>query len=213
MPAPIKQQLFIVTNLETATPPTYQINTKQESGCEAQWYKVIVAITAYNANATIDSGISSLFQQTQSHLAVIVGVDANTDDALMHLPHLSKRHGALKIISLLNNVGTFAAKSIGTQYVTGEFFERLKLIYGNEKITVIKKPLTIASHRPNSLMTSEEFGIYNRTAALARLDYQEAWRLWHIDTLYKNEGFFMPSIQQQANATQALFIGIPESIK
>ena len=94
-----------------------------------------------------------------------------------------------------------------------EFFERLKLIYGNESIVVIKKPLTIASHRPNSLMTSEQSGIYNRTAALARLDYWEAWRLWHIDTLHQKACLVMASVEKQANAPQALFVGIPDSIQ
>lgn len=94
-----------------------------------------------------------------------------------------------------------------------EFFERLKLVYGNERIVVVKKPLTIASHRPNSLMTSEQFGIYNRTAALSRLDYWEAWRLWHIETLHQKTSLIMPSVEKQANATQALFVEIPDSIK
>ena len=93
-----------------------------------------------------------------------------------------------------------------------EFFERLKLVFGSEKIVVVKKPLTIASHRPNSLMTSKEFGIYNKPAALVRLDYWEAWRLWHIDNLYKKQNIFMPEVQQQANSISAQFINIPDSI-
>ena len=61
-------------------------------------------------------------------------------------------------------------------------------------------------------MTSKEFGIYNKTAALSRLDYWEAWRLWHIDTLHQKTGLIMPSIQKQVNSTQAVFSGIPDSI-
>ncbi|WP_350561924.1 glycosyltransferase family 2 protein [Psychrobacter sp. CAL346-MNA-CIBAN-0220] len=292
------QYSFTVTNLKAAATLIQQQKNKQKYESVAQQQKVTVVVTAYNANATIDSCINSLLQQTWSNLEVIVIDDASTDDTLTHLQHLSKRHAALKIIALPQNVGTFAAKSIGAQYATGEFltcqdsddwahpqkiaeqvqplidnpnliattsywlrldhkgqyyvrqiypfmrqnpaspmfrlqavnqrmglwhivrtgadsefYERLKLIYGNERIGVIKKPLTIASHRPNSLMTSEEFGIYNHTAALARLDYWEAWRLWHIDMLYKKNCPFMPTVQQQADATQAVFIGIPDSIK
>jgi|GEM_PF-2503745 len=93
-----------------------------------------------------------------------------------------------------------------------EFYARLKVVFGDENIKVIRKPLTIASHRPDSLMTSKEFGIYNKTAALSRLDYWEAWRLWHIDTLHQKTGLIMPSIQKQVNSTQAVFSGIPDSI-
>ena len=93
-----------------------------------------------------------------------------------------------------------------------EFYARLKVVFGDENIKIIRKPLTIASHRPDSLMTSKEFGIYNKTAALSRLDYWEAWRLWHIDTLHQKTGLIMPSIQKQVNSTQAVFSGIPDSI-
>lgn len=62
-------------------------------------------------------------------------------------------------------------------------------------------------------MTSEKFGIYNQSAALARLDYWEAWRLWHIDILYQRDSLVMPSLEHQVNVAQAIFSGIPESIK
>ena len=289
-----EQQPFTVTNLRVIE----QINKDQDSQSNSKLHKVTVMITTYNASETIDSCIHSLLQQTWQDLEIIVVDDASTDDTLLRLQHLSAHNTAIKVISLPKNTGTFAAKSIGAQYATGEFltcqdsddwahpqkiaeqvqpliedasiiattshwlrldhdgqyyvrqiypflrqnpaspmfrlqtvkqetglwhivrtgadsefFERLKLIYGNESIVVIKKPLTIASHRPNSLMTSEKFGIYNRTAALARLDYWEAWRLWHIDTLHQKACLVMASVEKQANAPQALFVGIPDSIQ
>lgn len=288
------QQQFTVTNLTAVE----QLTNHKKPEVDHNLYKVTVIVTAYNASETIDSCITSLLQQTWANLEIIVVDDASTDNTLLRLQKISEQSGAIKIIALPKNVGTFAAKSIGVQYATSEFltcqdsddwahpqkiaeqvqpliedsniiattshwlrldqnsqyyvrqiypfmrqnpaspmfrlqtvkqetglwhivrtgadsefFERLKLVFGSEKVIVIKKPLTVASHRPNSLMTSEQFGIYNRTAALSRLDYWEAWRLWHIDTLYHKSRLVMPSIQQQANATQAVFAGVPDSIK
>lgn len=289
-----EQQSFTVTNLRSVE----QINKNQNPQDNSKPNKVTVIVTTYNASETIESCIYSLLQQTWYNLEIIVVDDASTDDTLLRLNHLSTQNTAIKVITLPQNVGTFAAKSIGAQYATGEFltcqdsddwahpqkiaeqvqpliedsniiattshwlrldpdgqyyvrqiypflrqnpaspmfrlqtvkqetglwhivrtgadsefFERLKLIFGSESIVVIRKPLTIASHRPNSLMTSEQFGIYNRTAALARLDYWEAWRLWHIDTLHQKACLVMPSVEKQANAPQALFVGIPDSIQ
>ena len=78
-----------------------------------------------------------------------------------------------------------------------EFFERLKAVYGTQKIKAIKKPLTLASHRSNSLMTSVEYGAYHAKSALDRLDYWEAWRLWHIDVLSNKQTPYMPEIETQ----------------
>lgn len=285
---------FTVINLKAARHTVRQ----QELINNNRKHKVTVIVTAYNTSKTINSCINSLLQQTWRNLEIIVVDDASSDDTLLNLQHLSAQNTAIKVIALPKNVGTFAAKSIGAQYATGEFltcqdsddwahpqkiaeqvqpliedasiiattshwlrldydgkyyvrqiypfmrqnpaspmfrlqtvkqetglwhivrtgadsefFERLKLVYGNERITVIKKPLTIASHRHNSLMTSEQFGIYNREAALARLNYWEAWRLWHIDILYQKSRLVMPDLQQQANSKQALFPGIPYNIQ
>ena len=287
-------QPFTVSNLSALT----QSNNQKKSQDHNQRHKVTVIVTTYNASETIESCINSLLQQSWPNLEIIVVDDASTDDTLLRLQYLSNDNNTIKVIALPQNVGTFAAKSIGSQYATGEFltcqdsddwahpqkiaeqvqplledasiivttshwlrldhngqyyvrqiypfmrqnpaspmfrlqtvkqetglwhivrtgadsefFERLKLVYGNEGISVIKKPLTIASHRPNSLMTSEKFGVYNREAALARLDYWEAWRLWHVDILYQKSRLVMPNLQQQVSAKQALFPGIPDNIQ
>lgn len=289
-----EQQPFTVTNLRAVE----ELNKKQKSQGYNHLHKVTVIVTTYNASETIESCIYSLLQQTWRNLEIIIVDDASTDDTLLCLQNLSLRYKELAVIALPQNVGTFAAKSIGARYATGEyltcqdsddwahpqkiaeqvqpliedasviattsqwlrldfdgqyyvrqiypfmrqnpaspmfrlqtvkritglwhivrtgadseFFERLKVVFGSDKIIHIKKPLTIASHRPNSLMTSEKFGIYNQSAALARLDYWEAWRLWHIDILYQRNSLVMPSLEHQVNMTQAIFSGIPESIK
>lgn len=289
-----EQQQFTVTNLSAVE----SLNKQENSQGRNQRYKVTVIVTTYNASETIESCIYSLLQQTWRNLEIIVVDDASTDDTLQRLRSLNSRYKDLTVIALPKNVGTFAAKSIGARYATGEyltcqdsddwahpqkiaqqvqpliedasviattsqwlrldsdgqyyvrqvypfirqnpaspmfrlqtvkrmtglwhivrtgadseFFERLKVVFGSDKIINIKKPLTIASHRPNSLMTSEKFGIYNQSAALARLDYWEAWRLWHIDILYQRDSLVMPSLEHQVNVAQAIFSGIPESIK
>lgn len=93
-----------------------------------------------------------------------------------------------------------------------EFFERLKVVYGKENIIVIKKPLTLASHRQDSLMTSTEFGAYNRTSLLKRLDYWEAWRKWHIDCLHKKQPLIMPNINEQLLAPINIFGKLPKEL-
>lgn len=90
-----------------------------------------------------------------------------------------------------------------------EFWARLKLYYGDDKIMPIKQPLTFASHHQDSLMNSDKFGVHNRQSALARLDYWENWQLWHIDCLANKQALKMPNMQEQLN--QKMF-EIPHSL-
>ncbi|MDO5650825.1 MAG: glycosyltransferase family 2 protein [Moraxella sp.] len=76
-----------------------------------------------------------------------------------------------------------------------EFIERLKLVYGDKAIVTIKKPLTLASHRANSLMTSSEFGAYNDKGRRIRQDYWENWQIWHL----QYGKCFMPDIKKQCS--------------
>lgn len=78
-----------------------------------------------------------------------------------------------------------------------EFWHRLKLHYGDDRIMAIKEPLTIASHRADSLMNAGDFGVHDKASALRRLDYWEAWNLWHIACLSKKRQPTMPSISEQ----------------
>lgn len=78
-----------------------------------------------------------------------------------------------------------------------EFWHRLKLHYGDDRILLIKEPLTIASHRIDSLMNSGDFSVYNSVSARRRLDYWEAWQLWHIRCLSHGFTLYMPDLNQQ----------------
>lgn len=90
-----------------------------------------------------------------------------------------------------------------------EFWARLKLYYGDDKIMPMKQPLTFAGHHKDSLMNSDKFGVHNRQSALARLDYWENWQLWHIECLANKQTLKMPNMQEQLN--QKIF-EIPHSL-
>lgn len=55
-----------------------------------------------------------------------------------------------------------------------EFLARIKASFGEQMVTVIKKPLTIGYHRANSLMTDESTG-YMNGVSMTRLEYWENW--------------------------------------
>lgn len=91
-----------------------------------------------------------------------------------------------------------------------EFWQRLKMIYGKDRICVIKKPLTLGSHRCGSLMNSSAYGVFNTNSALTRLDYWENWRLWHIEQINQGKFVKMPPIEQQIK--QQSPFAVPKSI-
>ncbi len=68
-----------------------------------------------------------------------------------------------------------------------EFLARLKLVYGDKKVLAIKAPLTIASHRMESLTNSGDSGVQNKESTLKRLDYWEWWNLQHIECLARKQ--------------------------
>lgn len=105
-----------------------------------------------------------------------------------------------------NDIGLWHIARTGSD---SEFWARLKLHYGDDKIIPIKQPLTFASHHKDSLMNSDKYGVHNRQSALARLDYWENWQLWHIECLVNKQTLKMPNVQEQL--TQKMF-EIPHSL-
>lgn len=75
-----------------------------------------------------------------------------------------------------------------------EFNARLKLCFPNQYVT-INKPLTIAAHRANSLMTSKETGYSEQGVSVTRLEYWQAWQNWHIQCLKKKTSLKMELFQ------------------
>ncbi|MNB75901.1 putative glycosyltransferase EpsH [compost metagenome] len=64
-----------------------------------------------------------------------------------------------------------------------EFLARLKLVFGAKAIKKINQPLTLGSHRPDSLMTAMSTGYTHSGVSPQRQKYWEAWSQWHIDSL------------------------------
>lgn len=64
-----------------------------------------------------------------------------------------------------------------------EFIERLKIIFGNDAMYQVKKPLTIGFHRRGSLMTDRITGYSSTEGTRKRLDYWESWRNKHISNI------------------------------
>ncbi len=64
-----------------------------------------------------------------------------------------------------------------------EFLARLKLVFGTKAIKKVNQPLTLGSHRADSLMTSMSTGYTHMGMSPQRQQYWEAWSQWHIDSL------------------------------
>lgn len=61
-----------------------------------------------------------------------------------------------------------------------ELIARIRAIFGSSSIAMINKPLSLGSHRSNSLMTSKKTGMDTGSIRKERLEYWEAWSSWHI---------------------------------
>ena len=64
-----------------------------------------------------------------------------------------------------------------------ELLARLRVVFGPKAIMKIAQPLSLGSHRPNSLMTATDTGHSEHAMSPQRLAYWEAWSRWHIDVL------------------------------
>ena len=257
---------FCVNNLCVNNEEILPVNSLSKS------HLVSVLVTAFNAQDTIAVCLNSLLKQTWCNLQIIVINDASTDNTQQIIEQFAKNDTRIMAVNLPENVGTFAAKTIGARYALGEFLTcqdsddfahpqkierqilplinnsnlmatisywlrldedgnyysrqyfpflrqntasplfrrkqveqetglwhlvrmgadseflaRLKLVYGDKKILAIKAPLTIASHRMESLTNSGDFGVQNKESILKRLDYWEWWNLQHIECLARKE--------------------------
>jgi hypothetical protein len=64
-----------------------------------------------------------------------------------------------------------------------EFAARLKLVFGSKRVLRVAEPLTIGSHRPDSLMNAAGTGYNPAGISPTRLAYWESWGHFHIDEL------------------------------
>lgn len=77
-----------------------------------------------------------------------------------------------------------------------EFIERVKLVFGNASVSLVKLPLMVGAHRKNSLMTSCETGNLNDRMSPTRLAYWESWRFWHIENIRAKKTPMIPRLDQ-----------------
>lgn len=64
-----------------------------------------------------------------------------------------------------------------------EFAARLKLVFGEAAMHRVAEPLTLGSHRADSLMNAAGTGYSATGISPTRLAYWEAWGHWHIGSL------------------------------
>lgn len=74
-----------------------------------------------------------------------------------------------------------------------EFLARLKLVFGPRAVKKVKQPLTLGSHRADSLMNAAGTGYSAGGVSPQRLAYWEAWSRWHIDALARKQRPFVPA--------------------
>lgn len=89
-----------------------------------------------------------------------------------------------------------------------EFLARLKLVFGRKAMKRIVQPLTLGSHRPDSLMTAEDTGYSAAGMSPTRLAYWESWNYWHISELREKRKPALKNFMAKKRSFEA-----PESIK
>lgn len=92
-----------------------------------------------------------------------------------------------------------------------EFLARLKLVFGSGAVRKIPQPLSLGSHRPDSLMTASATGYCEAGMSPQRLAYWEAWNRWHIETLAQRRKPFMPADVRAAVRHRPF--EVPESLR
>ncbi|MEC3766368.1 glycosyltransferase family 2 protein [Cupriavidus sp. SS-3] len=81
---------------------------------------------------------------------------------------------------VISNMGIWDTVRTGAD---SEFLARLRLVFGRSSVHRIAQPLSLGSHRPNSLMTARATGYSSAGVSSQRLAYWEAWSRWHINAL------------------------------
>ena len=82
---------------------------------------VTIIMTTYNTNIRAEAAIASILQQTYTNFELIIVDDASQDNTLEVLNQWATKDQRIRIISLVENVGTYVAKNIGLKYARGEF--------------------------------------------------------------------------------------------
>lgn len=82
---------------------------------------VSILMTAHNIADRIAVAVESILKQSYRQIELIIINDASNDDTEQIILDLMKRDQRIRYIALTENVGTFAAKTIGFQHAKGDF--------------------------------------------------------------------------------------------
>ncbi|MCX7131394.1 glycosyltransferase family 2 protein [Aeromonas sp.] len=107
---------------------------------------------------------------------------------------------------VLREAGTWDCVRTGAD---SEFLARLKLVFGTKAVKKVNQPLTLGSHRTDSLMTAAGTGYSETGVSPPRLAYWEAWSQWHIRTLAAGK---RPYIDANLLATSSRPFAAPHSL-
>lgn len=92
-----------------------------------------------------------------------------------------------------------------------EFLERLRLVFGERAVHRVRQPLSLGSHREDSLMTGAETGYDLDGNSPARALYMSAWKQWHRASRHSAVRLFISTDPQRA-AKERSFVA-PSSIQ
>lgn len=81
---------------------------------------ISVVMTCYNCLPWIDSAIDSILKQTWSNLELLIVDDCSTDGSREHLAKHVSRDSRIRLLWMMRNSGTYAAKNIGIRAARGE---------------------------------------------------------------------------------------------
>lgn len=81
---------------------------------------------------------------------------------------------------VLNTIGGFDVVRAGAD---SEFYQRLKVAFGVNRIKQVSGILALGAHRSDSITNSIETGIINFEPSHSRRAYWESWRHWHINCI------------------------------
>lgn len=82
---------------------------------------ITILMTAHNTADRLSPAVESLLKQTYKNIEIIIINDASDDETDKVIIELMKKDKRIRYIALAENVGTFAAKTIGFQQAQGEF--------------------------------------------------------------------------------------------
>ena len=94
-----------------------------------------------------------------------------------------------------------------------EFWARLRRVFGDKACVRVRQPLSLGSHRDDSLMTQHHTGYAKNTGvSLPRIAYWEAWSHWHDAVIAAGQKPFLPAEIRAAVASRPFPVAAEQGI-